>query len=250
VRFAELAAAAFIKYKNDAFVAQFFHPRQVGLFADGRVEFLNGGDNQFGVVRKLFHQHIGVFGAVHAAVGKMVELPRGLVVEVVAVHHKHHFVHLRQFYEHLTCLERRERFARSRGVPDVTVFGAVEYPIYDGLGGVVLVGPQNHGDFVGFVQYDILAIHFRHVAFFQKRFGKRFEAGNGVVVAVGPVKRLLIRLPAVVGVVLRVHAVADHEQLHVLVQTVLGAVRMPVVTVHLVEGFFELKAPAFEFDLH
>lgn len=64
------------------------------------------------------------------------------------------------------------------------------------------------------------------------------------------IEGLLEVLPGVVGVVLGVDPVADHEELHELKQPLRGPVAVPLVAVHLVEGLFEFQPPAFEFDLH
>tara|TARA_B100000749_G_scaffold273101_1_gene255680 strand:+ start:2838 stop:3026 length:189 start_codon:yes stop_codon:yes gene_type:complete len=46
----ELAAVAFIKNKNDALIFQFIHFRHVLWLGDRRVQFLYGGNYQFGVI--------------------------------------------------------------------------------------------------------------------------------------------------------------------------------------------------------
>ncbi len=215
---AELAAVALVEDENDALVAQLVHTGQIGLLADGGVEFLDGGDDEAGIVGELADQGVGVAGAVHAAIGEVVELLRGLVVEVVAIHHENDLMHLGQFHQHLRRFERRERFAGAGGVPDVAVVDAVLHAVDDGLGGKILVGPEDHQHLVGLMQHDVLADHFGEVAFLQKGIGKRFDAGNGAVVFVGPVEGLFERLAPVVGVVLGVDAVADDKHLHVLEQ--------------------------------
>ena len=47
VRITKLTAVAFIKNKNDTLVFQFCHFRLIPQFADGSIQFLNGGNNEF-----------------------------------------------------------------------------------------------------------------------------------------------------------------------------------------------------------
>ena len=104
---------------------------------------------------------------------------------------------------------------------------------------------------MGLVEHDVFADHFGDVAGFQKFAGEAVEdIGQPVVVPVGPIESLLEGLVAVVGVVLSVHTVADHEDLHVLKKGSAGTKGMLLVAIDLVEGFFEFQPTAFEFDLY
>jgi hypothetical protein len=86
------------------------------------------------------------------------------------------------------------------------------------------------------VQDDVFADHFGELAFLQKSLSEALQAGDGLVVLVGPIEGLFERLIAVVGVILGVYAIADHKNLHVLVQAIGCPKGMTVVTVDLVES--------------
>ena len=53
-----------------------------------------------------------------------------------------------------------------------------------------------------------------------------------------------------VGVVLGVGAIGDDKYLHILIQPRTSPETVPLVSVYLVEGFFELDTPPFEFHMH
>ena len=93
-------------------------------------------------------------------------------------------------------------------------------PLDNGFGGVVLVGPEHHQNFVGFVEHNVFSNHRPKVFAIQKGGCKWFQFTNGVVVFLRPVKGLLEGLLACVGVVLGVHPVADHKELNKVKETV------------------------------
>ena len=95
------------------------------------------------------------------------------------------------------------------------------------------------------------------------------EVEDGFVVAVCPERRKLkrvaglLRLVSVallllldmvcsggVGIVFGVGAVADDENLYILVQSTSCPERVPLITVYLVERLFQLHATPFQFDMH
>jgi len=53
-----------------------------------------------------------------------------------------------------------------------------------------------------------------------------------------------------VGVVLGVGAIADDENLHILIQATSSPEAVSLISVYLVERLFELDAPSFEFDMN
>ena len=53
-----------------------------------------------------------------------------------------------------------------------------------------------------------------------------------------------------VGVVLGVGAIGDDKYLHILIQSRASPETVPLVSVYLVEGLFELDTPPFEFHMH
>ena len=102
----------------------------------------------------------------------------------------------------------------------------------------------------------------------EKRLGERGQVADALVVRVGPpggeldgVRGLLLATPATlglrdtastggVGVVLRVGAVGDHEELDVLEQAGVGPEGLPLVAIDLVERLLQCDPAALEFDVH
>ena len=56
--------------------------------------------------------------------------------------------------------------------------------------------------------------------------------------------------PGSVGVVLGVGTIGDDKHLHILIQTTSSPETVPLVSVYLVEGFFELDTPSFELHMY
>lgn len=151
--------------------------------------------------------------------------------------------------EDLARFEGGEGFPGTGGVPDVAVFAAILYAVHDGLHGIVLVGAEDHKDFVNLVEDHVLSHHLAHVARFEELAGKVRELSNGIIVDVGPVEGLLEGLVTVVGVVLGVDAIADDEHLYEEIETAGSPEGVPLIAVDLVEGLLELQAAPLEFDL-
>ena len=100
------------------------------------------------------------------------------------------------------------------------------------------------------MQHDVFADHLADMALFQKRIREGIQLRHQLVVLFGPEERLFEILIAVVGVILGVHAVADHEQLHILEQRRLRPIAVTLIAVDLVERLFQLDPAPFQLDLH
>ena len=115
----------------------------------------------------------------------------------------------------------------------------------------------------------ILGQYVQQSVFREECLGEVDEVEDGFVVAVCPERRKLkrvaglLRLVSValllfldmvctggVGIVFGVGAVADDENLHILVQTTSRPERVPLITVYLVERLFQLHATPLQFDMH
>jgi len=253
VRVAELTAVALVEDENDPFVPQLFHLCQILRLADGGVQLLQGGDDQFGVVGELLHQLAGVVGAVHAAFAEAVELLDRLVIQVLPVHAEHHLIHARQAGDDLRRFEGRERLAAAGGVPDVAVridLRRMDHPFHDLHRGVELIRAQHHQDLVRLVEHRVFADHSAEVLSVQEGGGEGGQLADRLVVRAGPVKRLLEGLFPGVGVILRVHPVADHEELHEVEQPLRAPVTVLLVALDLVERLLHLQPAPFQLDLH
>ena len=253
VGIAELAAVAFVEDEDDPLILEHFHLFQIGLLADSGIQFLQGRHDQLGVrVGELAHQLLRIAGATNAVFLELVKFRHRLVIQILAIHAKDHFVHVRQAGHDLCGLEGGQRLTRSRGVPDVAVgvLGRwILHALYDGLRGVVLIRTQHHQDLVRLVEHDVFADHRAEMLPVQEGVGKGRQFADGGVVLLRPVKGLLealrfpIGLPRI-GVILRVHPVADHEELDEVEQPVAAPEAVFLVTLDLVEGFLHLQPPA------
>ena len=111
VGFAKLGTMAFVEDEDDTVIPQRCHYRFMALIFDGVIEFLDGGDNQSAVACHLIDELFGVVGGVYAVGAKVVEFFAGLVVEVGAIDHKHHFMDFGECSQDLGGFEAGEGFA-------------------------------------------------------------------------------------------------------------------------------------------
>ena len=95
----------FVKNKDDAFISQrhqTFLVIATVFRVEGDTQFLNGGDNDFvGIILGKHSAHkcirIGVF--LHTTILEFVEFLAGLLVEVLVVHNKQAFLHIRIVFQ-------------------------------------------------------------------------------------------------------------------------------------------------------
>ena len=135
-------------------------------------------------------------------------------------------MYLWQSHQYLTGFKTRQRFATSRGVPYITVFGLrcsllCFHSFNQGFHGIKLIGAKYHRHSVDFVQHNVLAYHFAQVARLQKRIGKAIEdIGEAFVFYICPIKCLLKTLFVIVGKVFCIYPIADDEYLYILKQAI------------------------------
>ena len=93
MRLSKLATMTLIEDENDALIFEIFHLFKVIFLADGAVEFLKGGDDEFGLIAKLRDEFARIVCAIDWAIGKGVKLFGGLNVKVFSIDHKDDFMH-------------------------------------------------------------------------------------------------------------------------------------------------------------
>ena len=126
----------------------------------------------------------------------------------------------------------------------------MQHPLHHPLHGVVLVGAHHHQDLFRPIEHHVFADHGAQVPAVQESRGEGRQPADRLVVLAGPVKGLLEGLLAGVGVILRVHPVGDHEELHEVVEARAAPVAVFLVTLDLVEGLLHLQPAPLQFDLH
>ena len=116
VHIAELTAVAFVEDNDDVL----FKNGVPLIFFNEFIQFLNGRDDDPRV--GVFHlplQNGGAGVTVRRALFKAVVFLHRLIIQVLAVYDERHLVDIRKLRRELCGLERRERLASSRRVPDV-----------------------------------------------------------------------------------------------------------------------------------
>lgn len=105
VGFAELRPMAFVKDEHDPLVLHRLQRALELVARNGRVQLLDRRDDQLVIARQLLDQCTGIVRAIDRTVAEMVELLRGLIVEVAAVNDEDHLVYLGVFDQQLCGLE-------------------------------------------------------------------------------------------------------------------------------------------------
>ena len=125
VHIAELAAVALVEDDDHVLL---IGPSVGRVFLDEGGQFLDGGDDDMGVVvLQLLFQDGGGGVAVGGSLFKAVIFLHRLIVQILAVHDKKHLVDVIQFRGKLRRLERGQCFAAAGGVPDVPPPATVPY---------------------------------------------------------------------------------------------------------------------------
>ena len=213
---------------------------------------MDGRDDEFVVARQLLHQGARVRRAVDAALAETVELLGGLIIQILAVHHKNDLVYARQIGQDLTRFKGSQRLARTRRVPHVAEFARRFDPLDNRLDRVKLIRAQDHQHLGGLVEHHVFGNHLGEVTRLQKRISEGGQLRNQFVFRRRPVKGLF-KLPhfdGIIGEVLGIDSVADHKKLHKLKQPVTRRETVSLVAIDLIKRFFEFKPAPFEFDLY
>ena len=280
VHIAKLAAVALIEYQNNVLIPD----GMVRVLSDEHIQLLDGGDNDavrveiafFVPILQLSLQHRSAAVAVGRALLEPVVFLDGLVVQVLAVHHKQHLVNAGQGRGKLRCLEGSQGFAAACRVPDVAaglqgagflIVGGYFDPVQDPLGGYNLIGPH-HQQKIFRSEHAIPSQDVQQRMPCKKGLGKIHQIRDRLIVGVRPIRSKFktvgglfaavpgrfvllpdVAVPGCVGIVLGVGAVGDDEDLHILVQPAPSPEADPLVAVDLVEGFFQRHAPAFQLHM-
>ena len=280
VHIAKLAAVTLIEHQNNVLVPD----GVVRILGDEHIQLLDGGDNDavrveitfFVPVFQLALQHSGAAVAVGRAFLETVVFLDGLVVQVLAVHHKQHLVNAGQGSGKLRCLEGSQGFAAACRVPDVAaglqgagflIVGGYFDPVQDPLGGYNLIGPH-HQQKIFRSEHAIPSQDVQQGMPGKKGLGEIHQIRDGLIVGVRPVRSKFkavgglfaavpgrfvllpdVAVPGCIGIVLGVGAVGDDEDLHILIQPAASPEAVPLVPVDLVEGFFQRHAPAFQLHM-
>lgn len=145
-----------------------------------------------------------------------------MAVEVFAVNDKQAFIDLRVVFQQRRGLERGERLAAARGVPDIAVAAILLNAIDNRLDRIDLIRPHDHQFLLAGHQHHVTADHLSQRALRQEALGKIVQMVDFCVVFIGqPVngQKTFIGVEAemfmvVVGEVEGVAAVADNKKLY------------------------------------
>ena len=268
----ELTPVALIKNDNNSLIKNAVS----GVLLDKGGELLNGGDNDSCIVilqLALQNRRRGV--AVGSSLFKAVIFLHRLIVQILAVHDKKHLVDVIQFRGKLRRLERGQCFAAAGGVPDVSAacYGAVFLiivgdlnAVQNALGGDDLIWPH-HQQHIFRRKYTVTGKNIQNGVLAEKGLGKVHKIGDNAVVRIRPERSELKAIAGFgllgflrfgildmvetggIGIILRICAVGDHEDLHEFIQPAGRPEAIPLIAVDLIEGFSNGNAPALQLDM-
>ena len=233
--------------------------------------------NACAIVRKLAREHCRRCIAVRRALLEAVVLLHRLVVEILAVDHEEHLLDLRHRRGELRRLERGQRLARARRVPDIAA--ALDAPPR-----LVVRRNLDPGE-NPLRRRDLIRAH-DHQHFFRRenavarqeceqrvtceeRPPEIHQIGDETVARIRPVgcelkavARLFARpapsrihltdmaLARRIGIVLRIRPVRDHKNLDVLIEPCARPERIPLIAFDLVKRLTDLHAAPFQLQMH
>ena len=258
LRLAKLAAVALVKNEHRLLAVN----GQIALGAHQVVELLDGGDDDLVVVFfQIALEACRAVRSVHAVGRKALVFLHGLVVQILAVHHKKHLVYEVQLGGQTRRLEAGQRFARARGVPNeaaalqlapvLGLVAAANLP-QNALGGGNLVG-AHHQQRVAGVKNRITQQHLEQRVFLKERGREILQVLDQAVVRLRPVHGEVVAVFVAlrgVGKVTAVSAVGNHKQLQKLEQRIRAVEALFAVAVHLVEGLANGHTALLQFHLH
>ena len=276
VHIAKLRAVTLVKYHHHILVRAV----DVLFLLQQRGQFLNGGDDDFlPVVRviQLLLQNVRRRVGVGATLLKVVILLHRLIIQILSIDHKEHLIHVGQLACQLCRLERGERLAATRCVPDVAtrldgalplvhrrLFDAQQNPFR----GSNLIGAHHHQVLID-REHAELRQHIQQRHLCQEGAGEISQIQYLVILRIAPVagelKRLRLCLHPLfltvrhgchmskacrVGVVFRLCAVRDDEHLHIVIQATSCPKRIPFIAVDLVERLLDVHTSPFQFHMY
>ena len=262
----ELTPVALIKNDNNSLIKNAVS----GVLLDKGGELLNGGDNDSCIVilqLALQNRRGGV--AVGSAFFKAVIFLHRLIVQILAVHNEKHFVNIVQLGGKLRRLEGSQRFAAAGGVPDVPAacYGAVFLiivgdlnAVQNALGGDDLIWPH-HQQHIFRRKYTVTGKNIQNGVLAEKGLGEVYKVRDNAVIRIRPERSELKAIAGFgllvflcfgildmvetggIGIILRICAVGDHENLHEFIQPAGRPEAIPLIAVNLVEGLPNGNAP-------
>ena len=144
VAISEMATMALVKNHYDARMAYFFYSTAVPLLSNSCIEFLDSGDDNFGITVKTFHKFVCIIGAVNCTWLKGFILCLCLCVKVVAVNHKHYLINVVQFSNKLSCLKWSKRFASTCCMPNIAIVIGVYNTVENFFNRIKLIRTEHH----------------------------------------------------------------------------------------------------------
>ena len=268
----ELTPVALIKNDNNSLIKNAVS----GVLFDESCQLLDGGNDDLGVVifqLTLQHRCGGV--AVGSALFKAVIFLHRLIVQILAVHDKKHLVDIIQLRGKLRRFEGSQRFAAAGGVPDVPAacYGAVFLiivgdlnAVQNALGGDDLIWPH-HQQHIFRRKYTVTGKNIQNGVLAEKGLGKVHKIGDNAVVRIRPERSELKAIAGFgllgflrfgildmvetggIGIILRICAVGDHEDLHEFIQSAGCPEAVPLIAIDLVKRFPNGNAPALQLDM-
>ena len=274
VHLSELASVALIENQHHFFLVDV----AIWVLLDKTRQLLNGSDDDLALATGyLFLQNACRRIAVSSTLLEPVILSHGLIVQILPVHHEHHLINIGQLGGQLGSLERGQRLARARRVPDVAacLYGTVQPGIVCHLdavqksfSGSYLIGAHCHQDI-------LLCQHTEAGQNIQQRMaaeeGRReiLQVVQQFVLGVTPVRSEFVAIAGSlssclslavllldvvvasgVAVVFGCRSVRDNEDLHKLKQCIVRPERLSSISVYLVESFFQQHPSALQFYMH
>ena len=281
VHIAKLAAMALIKNQDNMLLENL-----MSLIAGNKQRQLLNRCNDdfismwvaFGVpVFQLALQHLRGGVAVGRAFFKAVIFFHGLVVQILAVYHEQNFINIGKIGRQLRRFEGGQRFAAACCVPDVPACRQCSRLLVVGrnlnagqntLGGRNLVRTHHQQQVFG-GKDAILRQDVQQRMAGKERAGKVHQIGNDAVFSIRPKGRKFkavaclfaalsgrsgaffnVAVAGRVGVVFRVRAVGDNENLHILIQSAARPKAVSLVTVDLVECLLDRHTAPLQFHMN
>ena len=231
-------------------------------------------DAGIGVFQLLFEDGGGRVGGCRALLKAFILL-HGLVIQILAVDHKQHFVDGWQVSRQLSGFETGKGFAAAGGVPYIAARRRCAQPSGVGAGHDALqnlfrsdnlIRPHDQ-QFAIHIEHAVAGEYTEESMLGEKRLGEVDQVRNGLVSGVGPpagkgkavgiflsgfFALLFGKVPAPNGiaVIFGQGAVTDDEQLHILEQAAARPKAVPLIAVDLVEGLANVHPTPFQLDMH
>ena len=281
VHIAKLAAMALVKNQDNVLLENL-----MSLIAgDKQRQLLNRCDDDFISMRvalgvpvfQLALQHLRGGVAVGRSFFKAVIFFHGLVVQILAVYHEQNLINIGEIGRQLRRFEGGQRFAAACCVPDV--------PACRQRSRLLVIGRNLNAGQNTLGRRNLVRTHHQQQVFGRKdailrqdvqqrmagkeRAGKVHQVRNDAIFPIRPkgckFKAVACLFAALsgrsgaffnvavagrIGVVFRVRAVGDNENLHILIQSAARPKAVPLVTVDLVECLLDGHTAPFQFHMN